>query len=403
MTADRPTALLLVSRGLRGIGDGMVSLVLPAYLLALGYGPFETGIIATATLTGSALLSLLVGLNAHRAPGRTWLLAAAGLMALTGCAFTFISDPWPLIVCAFIGTLNPSSGDVSVFLPLEQAELARHVPDRGRTRLFARYSFVGSIAAAMGTLGAALPEMASATFDITILTTLRSAFLVYAALGLTVWLLYRRLPREASPVAAARRAPPLQHSRRIVLGLAALFSLDAFAGGLVVQSLLALWLFERFGLSLAATGAIFFATGLFSALSYFLAARIAERIGLLNTMVFTHLPANVCLVLVPLAPTLPLAVALLLLRSALSQMDVPTRSSYVMAVVPAAERAAAASVTSVPRSLAAAASPMLAGSLLATSSFGWPLVLAGALKIVYDLLLLGLFRRVRPPEERAVP
>jgi predicted MFS family arabinose efflux permease len=184
-----------------------------------------------------------------------------------------------------------------------------------------------------------------------------------------------------------------------VLTLAALFSLDAFAGGLVVQSLLALWLFERFGLSLATAGAIFFWTGVLSALSYFAAAWIAERIGLINTMVFTHLPANLCLALVPFAPSLPLAIALLLVRSALSQMDVPTRTSYVMAVVAPEERPAAASVTSVPRSLAAAASPTLAGAMLAASGFGWPLVLAGGLKAVYDLLLLVMFRNVRPPEE----
>ena len=203
---------------------------------------------------------------------------------------------------------------------------------------------------------------------------LKAAFLLYAGLGLASLLLYRRLPAEA-PGAAVAPAEPLRRSRRIVLTLAALFSLDAFAGGFVVQSLLALWLFERFGLSLATTGAIFFWTGLLSALSYLAAVPIARRIGLVNTMVFTHLPANVCLVLVPFAPSLGPAIALLLVRSALSQMDVPTRTSYVMAVVTPAERAAAASVTAVPRSLAAAASPMLAGSLLAASGFGWPLVI----------------------------
>ncbi|MFL5519010.1 MAG: MFS transporter, partial [Gemmatimonadales bacterium] len=192
-----------------------------------------------------------------------------------------------------------------------------------------------------------------------------------------------------------------RRSRRVVLTLAALFSVDAFAGGFVVQSLLALWLFERFGLSLATTGAIFFWTGLLSALSYLAAVPIARRFGLVNTMVFTHLPANACLVLVPFAPGLGPAIALLLLRSALSQMDVPTRTSYVMAVVTPAERAAAASVTAVPRSLAAAASPMLAGSLLAVSGFGWPLVIGGGLKIAYDLALLAMFRKVRPPEENA--
>jgi predicted MFS family arabinose efflux permease len=242
--------------------------------------------------------------------------------------------------------------------------------------------------------------MAAELMDAELKSALQAAFLVYALLGGLALLFYRRLPRAAETAdPAVAPAKPLGRSRRIVLTLAALFSLDAFAGGLVVQSLLALWLFERFGLSLAAAGAIFFWTGVLSALSYFAAAWIAERVGLINTMVFTHLPSNLCLALVPFAPTLPLAIALLLVRSALSQMDVPTRTSYVMAVVAPEERAAAASVTSVPRSLAAAASPALAGALLAASGFGWPLVLAGGLKAVYDLLLLVMFRNVRPPEE----
>jgi predicted MFS family arabinose efflux permease len=268
--------------------------------------------------------------------------------------------------------------------------------------VFARYSFVGSIAAAVGALGAALPEAAAGALGTGLKPALQAAFLVYAALGGLALLLYRRLPRSVA-TAGPDLAPakPLHRSRRIVLTLAALFSLDAFAGGLVVQSLLALWLFQRFGLSLVAAGAIFFWTGVLSALSYFAAVRIAKRIGLINTMVVTHLPANLCLALVPFASSLWLALALLLVRSALSQMDVPTRTSYVMAVVAPEERPAAASITAVPRSLASAASPMLAGALLAASGFGWPLVLAGGLKITYDLLLLAMFRNLRPPEETA--
>ena len=400
--ATSETRLLLAARGVRAVGDGFVSLLLPVYLLELGHGPFETGIIATTTLAGSALLTLLVGLYAQRASGRSLLIGAALLMVLTGIAFAAFEDFWPLLLVAFVGTLNPSSGDVSVFLPLEQAQLARMVSDRDRTRLFARYSFIGSIMAAVGALGAALPEAAAELSGAELRPALQAAFLVYAALGGLALLLYRRLPRAvetADPGPAP--AKPLGRSRRIVLTLAALFSLDAFAGGLVVQSLLALWLFERFGLSLATAGAIFFWTGVLSALSYFAAAWIAERIGLINTMVFTHLPANLCLALVPFAPSLPLAITLLLVRSALSQMDVPTRTSYVMAVVAPEERPAAASVTSVPRSLAAAASPALAGAMLAASGFGWPLVLAGGLKAGYDLLLLVMFRNVRPPEETA--
>ena len=321
-------------------------------------------------------------------------------MALTGVAFTLAESFWPLLLIAFVGTLNPSAGDVSLFLPLEQARLAHAVADRDRTALFARYSLVGSLAGAVGALCAGFPEVLGGLLPGGPEAALKAAFLLYAGLGLASLLLYRRLPAEA-PGATVAPAEPLRRSRRIVLTLAALFSLDAFAGGFVVQSLLALWLFERFGLSLATTGAIFFWTGLLSALSYLAAVPIARRIGLVNTMVFTHLPANVCLVLVPFAPSLGPAIALLLLRSALSQMDVPTRTSYVMAVVTPAERAAAASVTAVPRSLAAAASPMLAGSLLAVSGFGWPLVIGGGLKIAYDLTLLAMFRKVRPPEENA--
>ncbi|HEX2255821.1 MAG TPA: MFS transporter [Afifellaceae bacterium] len=391
--------LLLAARGLRAVADGMVSLLLPVYLLELGHGALETGIIATATLAGSALLTLLVGVYGGRAAGRTLLIAATILMMLTGIAFAGFSDFWPLLVIAFLGTLNPSSGDVSVFLPLEQAELTRMVEARGRTRLFARYSFIGSTAAAIGALAAALPEIAAGLLDADLTPALQAAFLAYAAVGSLALLLYRRLPRDGTGDAAKRKSAPLGRSRRIVLTLAALFSLDAFAGGLVVQSLLALWLFDRFGLSIAAAGAIFFWTGILSALSYFAAAWLADRIGLVNTMVFTHLPANLCLMLVPFAPTLWLAILLLMVRSALSQMDVPTRTSYVMAVVTPEERPAAASVTAVPRSLAAAGGPVLAGAMLAASPFGWPLVAAGALKIAYDLMLLAMFGKVRPPEE----
>jgi predicted MFS family arabinose efflux permease len=228
---------------------------------------------------------------------------------------------------------------------------------------------------------------------------LQIAFLLYASLGVGALLLYRRLPDESIDASAAP-LEPLRKSRAIILTLAALFSLDAFAGGLVVQSLLALWLFQQFGLSLAATGAIFFCTGVLSAVSYLVAVQIAKRIGLVNTMVFTHLPSSLCLLLIPFMSSLGPVIVLLLIRSALSQMDVPTRTSYVMAVVTPGERAAAASVTAVPRSLASAASPIFAGLLLSVSGFGWPLLIAGALKIVYDILLLAMFRNVHPPEER---
>jgi len=389
---------LLVVRAFRAFGDGFVSLLLPIYLLKLGLDAFQVGVIATGTLLGSGLLTLSVGLYAHRAPYRTLLLAATGLTAATGIGFATLSDFWPLLVVAFVGTLNPSSGDVSVFLPLEHAMLSRSVADGDRTRTFARYSLVGALVGALGALIAGLPELAAPTLGIETLTAYRAMFGLYALLGLVSACIYRGLPKSTVG-AGEQHAAPLGPSKRIVYTLAALFSLDAFGGGFVVQSLLALWLLQRYDLSVAETGFIFFWTGVFSAFSYLVAARIATKIGLVNTMVFTHIPSSVLLILVPFMPSAGWAIALLLMRSALSQMDVPTRSSYVMAVVTPAERPAAASITAVPRSLASAVSPLLAGWMLALSPFGWPLIVCGALKIAYDLMLLAMFSKVKPPEE----
>jgi MFS family permease len=392
---------LLWVRGLRAFGDGYVSLLLPAYLISLGLTPFQVGIIATGTLLGSGVLTLLVGLHAYRFRYRALLLVAAALMTATGLGFATITAFWPLLVVAVVGTLNPSSGDVSVFLPLEHSVLARVVDDRQRTAVFARYSLVGALVGALGALISGLPEILSTALSISIQTAYQSMFLLYAALGVASALIYRKLPAGIA-VEAEAPAAPLSESKRIVYTLAALFSLDAFGGGFIVQSLLALWLFQKYQLSLAVAGTIFFWTGVLSAFSYLVATRIAQRIGLVNTMVFTHLPSSVLLLLVPFAPSFAWAVVLLLARSALSQMDVPTRSSYVMAVVAPNERAAAASITSVPRSLASAISPLVAGYLLGLSSFGWPLIIAGGVKIAYDLMLLATFRRVRPPEEVAL-
>jgi MFS family permease len=349
-------------------------------------------------LSGSALLTLAVGFYGSRVGVRTLLLATSLLMLATGIGFATFTGFWPLLLIAFVGTLNPSAGDVSVFLPLEQTALSGAIADRDRTDLFARYSLVGSLLGAGGALLAIIPDHLAGLAGADRVIVYQQAFLAYAAVGLVVGVIYRRLP--ADPPARAKATASLGPSRGTVFRLAALFSVDAFAGGLVIQSLLALWLFEAFGLSVAATAKIFFATNLLSAISYLIAARIAARIGLINTMVFTHLPANVCLMIVPFVDDLGLAVALLLVRSLLSQMDVPTRTSYVMAVVTPTERPAAASVTAVPRSLASALGPTLGGLLLAASPFAWPLFLGGALKAAYDLTLLLMFRHVKPPEEQ---
>ncbi len=389
---------LLVARGLRAFGDGFVSLLLPLHLLGLGFTPLEIGVIATATLLGSGLLALAVGLTAHRFAYRAVLLAATVLMAATGAGFALFTAFWPLLAVAVVGTLNPSSGDVSVFLPLEHAVMSRLVDDRQRTAAFARYSLVGALGAAAGSLAAGLPSLLQRFAGLAPQASFQWMFVAYAALGLACALAYRGLPKALESQAALPHAA-LGPSKRRIYRLAALFSLDAFGGGFVVQSMVALWLFRAFDLSGAAAGNLFFCTGVLSALSFVAAPRLARRLGLVNTMVYTHLPANICLLAIPLMPSLAGVVALLLVRSALSQLDVPTRSSYVMAIVTPAERPAAAGVTAVPRSLASAASPFLAGYLLTLSPFGWPLLAAGTLKIAYDLMLLATFRNVRPPEE----
>lgn len=396
-TALSPQARpILIGRALRAFADGYVAVLLPAHLLALGLGQFEVGVLSSATLAGSALATLAIGTLGHHWPQRRLLLGAALLMAATGISFAALSSFWPLAVVALIGTLNPSSGDVSVFLPLEHARLAEAASGDARTTLFARYTVTGSLCGAVGALASGLPLWMTSHAGVALLDALRAMFVLYGSIGTVVWALYRKLPESAALTAPPPK--PLGPSRGIVMKLAALFSLDSFAGGLVVNSLLALWLFERFELSLAAAGAFFFWAGLLTTASQFLAPALARRIGLLNTMVFTHIPANLCLILAALAPSIETALALLLLRSALAQMDVPTRTAYVMAIVTPAERAAAASFTAVPRSLAAAASPSLGGALLAAGALSAPLIACGVLKITYDLALLFAFRRHRNPD-----
>jgi MFS family permease len=393
-----PTAYVYAARALRDFGDGFVAVLLPVYLTALGLGAFEVGIVATAALLGSAFMTLGIGMLGARADQRLLLLGASALMTATGLAFASADTYVVILIVALMGTINPSSGSVSIFVPIEHALLSRSAADADRTRMFARYSLIGALAAAAGSLASASPDLV-AGLGLSRIDALKGMFVLYALLGLAGGLLYARIPAEPMP-AQERAASPLAASRATVYKLAALFSVDAFAGGLAVQSLLALWLFGKFGLSLAAAGLFFFWSGVLAAFSFPVAAWLSRRIGLVNTMVYTHIPSSVCLILAAVAPSLEIALGLLLVRAALSQMDVPTRSSYVMAVVTPPERPAAASVTSVPRSLAAALSPALAGALFAAGYEAWPLVLCGVLKILYDLALLWMFRHVKPPEER---
>jgi MFS family permease len=398
MSGVSMVGLLYLARGLRGFGDGFAIIVLPAYMTALGYDAAAVGLVATASLLGTALLTLCVGWIAPRHDLRALLIFGAGLTAATGLAFPNVEHFILIALVAFIGTINPSGGDLGVLVPLEHAVLAKGASDAGRTRVFARYSLVGALCTAAGSLAAIVPDVLTAHGG-TPLTAFRLMFYAYAALGVASALLYRRLPHAQGE----DRAPsaPLGPSRRTVYRLAALFSIDAFAGGFIAQSLLVLWLFERFDLSLSAAGLFFFWSSTLGAFSFPVAAWIARRVGLVNTMVFTHIPSSIFLILAAFAPNLSVALALLLLRAALSQMDVPTRTSYVMAVVTPPERPAAAGVTAVPRSLASSISPAISGLLLTTAFTGLPLILCGTLKIAYDVALLFSFRHIKPPEEQA--
>ena len=388
--------LLFAARGVRGFADGFAIVVLPAYLSAIGLDAAQIGIAAAASLLGTAVLTLTTGFIAPRHDLRNLLLAGAILMVLTGIAFPASEHFTLIVLVAFVGTINPATGDLGVLVPLEHAMVAQNVPAADRTRAFARYSLVGALSMAAGSLAAALPELL-VPLGLSVIAAFKVMFYLYAAFGITSFLLYRCLPH--AEMAERKTSAPLGPSRGVVYKLSALFSLDAFAGGFVVQSLLALWLFQRFDLSLAAASIFFFWTSTLSAFSYPIAAWLGKRIGLINTMVFTHIPSNLLLILAAFSPYLPLTFALLLVRAALSQMDVPARTSYVMAVVTPPERAAAASVTAVARSLASSASPALSGVLLTLPFTGWPLVICGVLKTSYDLALLFSFRHIRPPEE----
>lgn len=389
--------LLYAARGARGFGDGFAVIILPAYLSEIGFDAFQIGIVATAALLGTSAATLLIGHLGARHDIRNLLLIGAAFMIASGILFPNAQHILLVALIAFFGTMNPSTGDLGMLVPLEHAMIARSVADEERTDAFARYSLIGALATAAGALAAAAPDLLSAV-GIDRLTALKLLFYAYAGLGATVALIYTRLPHAEMKAQAPQAA--LGPSRGIVYKLAALFCIDSFAGGFAVQSLIALWLFERFDLSLTAASVFFFWSNTLAAFSFPVAARLAKRFGLVNTMVFTHIPSSLCLIVAAFVPNLTIVLALLLIRAALSQMDVPTRTSYVMAVVTPAERPAAASVTAVPRTLASAISPAIAGALLATTMTGVPLVICGVLKIAYDVALLTSFRHIKPPEER---
>lgn len=404
---DRDGRLLFAMRVARMFAYGFLAVVLVLYLDAAGLDPLAVGIVLTLTLIGDTIISLWLTTHADRFGRRRVLVAGAGLMVLAGLVFA--STSWlPLLVLAgAIGVISPTGNEVGPFLAVEQAALSQTVHDARRTATFAWYNLVGYVATATGALGAGLLSQALLDGGMTPLDAYRAIVIGYAVIGIVLVVGFWRVgPAVEAPPSAIvddgiRRRLGLHRSKRVVLRLSVLFSLDAFGGGFIPQSLMAYWFTVQFGVEPAVLGGIFFGANLLAAVSSLSAARIAARFGLINTMVFTHLPSNILLILVPLMPTLPLAILVLLLRYSLSQMDVPTRQSYVMAVVEPDERSAAAGVTGVARTTGAAISPSLSSVMMASAGYAaLPFYLAGGLKIVYDLLLYRDFRTVRPPEER---
>jgi MFS family permease len=406
---DRNGRLLFAMRTLRMFGYGFLAVVLVLYLDALGLDPLSIGLVLTLTLIGDTLISLWLTTHADRIGRRRVLIVGSLLMAAAGVAFVLTDWVPLLILAATIGVLSPTGNEVGPFLAVEQAALSQTVPDVRRTATFAWYNLVGYVATATGALAAGLLSQTLLDGGATPVEAYRTVVVGYALIGLVMAVGFWRLgdaieaPPAAGPGDGIRRRLGLGRSRSIVLRLSLLFALDAFAGGFIPLSLIAFWFHLQFDVEPGLLGAIFFGANLLAAVSSLSAAWIASRIGLINTMVFTHLPSNVLLILIPLMPTLPLAVVVLLLRYTLSQMDVPTRQSYVIAVVEPDERSAAAGVTGVARTTGAAISPAISSVLVASVGYAaLPFYLAGGLKIVYDLLLYRAFVSVRPPEEAEV-
>ena len=402
----RDIVRLFSTRATRLFCYGFLSVVLALYLAQAGLREEQIGLLFTLTLAGDAAITLWLTATADRFGRRRTLLLGALLMSGAGAVFVLTREVVVLMAAAIVGVISPSGNEIGPFLSIEQAALSQLLPGERRTRTFAWYNLAGSLATAAGALSGGWLAQALQARGHSPLEAYRTILAGYAAGGLVLAALFMTL----SPAVEAGTSPGitaaagrfgLHRSRRVVLKLSALFSLDAFAGGLIVQSMIAYWFHLRFGVDAGVIGSIFFGANLLAGLSALLAARLAARIGLINTMVFTHVPSNILLILVPLMPSLPLAAAMLLLRFSISQMDVPTRQSYTMAVVSPDERSAAAGVTSIARSVGAALSPTLTGIFLASASLlSLPFFLSGGLKLVYDGLLYRNFRALPPPEEK---
>lgn len=399
----RDIIILFSTRIIRLFCYGFLSVVLALYLAEAGFTEAQIGLLFTLTLVGDALITLWLTTSADRFGRKRTLLLGAFLMAGAGLAFLLTRNPLLLVIAAIIGVISPSGNEIGPFLSVEQAALTQLISNKRRTQLFAWYALAGSLATASGALTGGWLAQVLQDGGWTALESYRLVLTGYAVGGLLLWLFFLNLsPRvevETAPE-ITKRTLGLHRSRAVVFKLGSLFAMDAFAGGLLVQSLMAYWFHVRFGVESGLLGSIFFGANILAGISALLAVRLADKFGLINTMVFTHIPSNILLILVPLMPTLPLAIGILMLRFSISQMDVPTRQSYTMAVVAPDERSAASGLTAIARSVGAAISPALTGLLFSIPAlFNAPFFLAGGLKIVYDLLLYREFRAVKPPEE----
>ena len=418
MTQRRDVTLLFSTRLIRLFCYGFLSVVLALYLAQVGLDEKQIGLLFTLTLAGDAGISLWLTTSADRSPAlhqtqcgvsvgrRRTLLIGAALMFGAGIAFIVTNDIVLLIAAAIVGVISPSGNEIGPFLSVEQAALSHLLPNEKRTQVFAWYNLVGSFATATGALAGGWLAQVLQSNGTSALDAYRIVLMGYSLGGLVLGIFFLALSRDVEVDSTPRtestpRVLGLHKSRGVVIRLSALFSLDAFAGGFVVQSLIAYWFYVKFGVEAGVIGSIFFGANVLAGISALLAVKIAAKIGLINTMVFTHIPSNILLILVPLMPTLPLAIIVLLLRFSISQMDVPTRQSYTMAVVAPDERSAAAGVTAIARSVGAALSPSLTGIFLASPALlSLPFFLSGGLKIIYDLLLYRSFSTMKPPEER---
>jgi MFS family permease len=405
----RDGVILFTTRIARLFAYGFLSVMLVIYLVQAGLSETEIGLLLTLTLIGDAAISLWITTHADRIGRRRMLVVGACLMVFAGILFVLTRDFVLLLIAATIGVISPSGYEVGPFLSIEQAALSQIVPNEDRTRIFAWYNLVGSFTTALGSLVGGALVQALQSFGIKPMGSYRLIVIGYAAFGLILGFLFTQLsasveiPQKAGTPCSLPKSGNflgLHRSRNVVLKLGAFFSLDAFAGGFVLQSLLAYWFHVRFNAEPALLGSIFFGANVLAGISALTAARIASKIGLVRTMVFTHIPSNILLILVPFMPNLALAIAVLLMRFSISQMDVPTRQSYTMAVVDPDERSAAAGITGIARTTGSSLSPVIAGPLLANAALmNTPFILSGGLKIVYDLLLYRSFRAIKPPEE----